>query len=75
MEKVCLGRVSLMGGWRERDGGNLLADERAVVLVDDGVEEALGVPVGADGVPKPRSHDVDSVFLLHPVVVQQSRTR
>jgi hypothetical protein len=42
-------------------GGNLLAGERTEVLAHDRVEEVLGVPVAAHGIPEMVAHDVESV--------------
>lgn len=48
---------------------DLLADEGTVVLVDDGVPEAFGIPVVAHGIPEPKAEDVATVFLFHDLVV------
>jgi hypothetical protein len=49
---------------------NLLADERTVVLVDDGVVEPVGVPVVTHGIPETITENVGTVFVLHGLVVR-----
>src|SRR5690242_10716049 len=46
-----------------------LAVKGTIVLVHNGVVEALWVPIGAEWVPETRLHDVDAVLALHVLVM------
>ena len=52
-----------------RSEEHLLACEWTVVHVHDSVVEAVGVEIGASGIPKANIHDVGTLGLLHSLIV------
>lgn len=50
------------------DSGNILARERTVVLLDEGIEKVFRTPITSQGIPEPCCHDVDAV-MLHSLLI------
>lgn len=48
---------------------DLLADEWTVVLADNGVVKLLRVPVTTHWVPETRAHNIDTVLVVHGLIV------